>query len=318
MTANSSIEWTDHTWTPIAGCDAISPACARCYAATMAARLEAMGVEKYRGLATRHGAHGKWTGEVTLWEPEIERPLDVKKPGRWFLTSMGDVFHPKVPFEFVDRLFAVMALAERHTFYILTKRPDMAAKYLSEYSEPELEDVSRDCLVEGEAQAIWNRRTGEDPSMWLEVHWPLKNVFIGCTAEDQERADERRPHMDEISGYGWKTIVSYEPALELVNWRRWEFLSWMISGGESGHGARPSHPDWHRAARDFAAANSIPYFFKQWGEWAPLEWAPHVRSGVLPAPAIPCDINTDTVKRGKKRTGRLLDGVEHNGFPEIK
>ena len=205
MAENSKIEWTDHTWTPVAGCDPVSPACAFCYAALMAARLEAMGMAKYAGLATRHGNLGKWTGEVTLWEAEVLKPLTVKKPARWFLTSMGDVFHKKVPFDFIDKLFAVMALADWHEFYVLTKRPEIAALYLGEHSEPDMDGISRAALAEGQAQSIYHQRTGEDPSMWLSIYWPLKNVVIGCTAEDQERADERRPHMREIAAAGWRT-----------------------------------------------------------------------------------------------------------------
>jgi protein gp37 len=336
--AETKIEWADQTWTPIVGCDAVSPACAFCYAALMAARLEAMGMEKYAGLATRHGNVGKWTGKVTVWEPEIERPLSVKKPASWFLTSMGDVFHPSVPFEVLDRLFAVMALADHHTFYVLTKRPEIAAKYLSDASDPEMRDVSRDCLVEGQAQSIHNRLTGEDPSMWLAVHWPLNNVVIGCTAEDQERADERRPHMAAIAAAGWRTMVSYEPALELVNWNGWEFLSWLISGGESGQHARISHPDCHRGARDWCAANSIPYLFKQWGEhipcydaeddrgqptWDAADGGPEGRFEGVRAKVKwfgkDAGPNEDGMARvGKKRAGRLLDGVEHNGMPGVR
>jgi len=328
MAENSTIEWTDHTWVPIAGCDAISPACAFCYAALMAARLEAMGNAKYAGLATRHGNIGKWTGKVNLSEADVVKPLHVKKPGRWFLTSMGDVFHRKVPFDFLDQLFAVMALADRHTFYVLTKRLDVAAEYLG--PSPELGGMTRDVMVEGEAQAIHHKRTGEDPSMWLAVHWPLPNVFIGCTVEDQERADERNPYMRDIAAAGWRTFVSYEPALGPVDWSEWGFLSWLISGGESGQKARPSHPDWHRSARDFCQARGIPYLFKQWGEW--LDERDATMRHMAPGPSMydgegmpkgPCwhfydgedVLGGAMIRVGKKAAGRLLDGREWNEMP---
>ncbi|MCA1909432.1 MAG: phage Gp37/Gp68 family protein [Magnetospirillum sp.] len=319
MAENSAIEWTDHTWTPIAGCDPISPACANCYAALMAARLEKMGQAKYTGLATRTGNRGKWTGEVNLWEPDLLKPLEVKKPARWFLTSMGDVFHRKVPFEFLDRLFAVMALADRHTFYVLTKRADVAAEYLG--PSPELEGMTRDVLVEGGAQAIHHQRTGEDPSMWLAVHWPLPNVVIGCTAEDQKRADERRPHMAAIAAAGWRTFVSYEPALGPVDWSGWEFLSGLISGGESGQGARPSHPSWHRAARDWCEEAHVPFMFKQWGAWRPNAMGERCvfldgRDAPNLEPGGKNGHGSVRVQRYHGKTaGRELDGRVHDGIP---
>lgn len=291
----TKIEWADRTWTPVVGCDAVSPACAKCYAALMAARLEAMGVEKYAGLATRVGNVGKWTGKVTLWEPELDKPLKVKKPASWFLTSMGDIFHKLVPFTFLDKTFSVMEKAQRHTFYVLSKREGRAAEYLA-------------------------------------TRTPLPNVVIGCTAENQEQADLRRPAMEAISKLGWRTFVSYEPALGPVDWTGWEFLSWLISGGESGNGARPSHPDWHRDARDFCADHTIAYLFKQWGCWAPGENVPQEIVGIrqhahwwneewmlgetdMSDPEDGWWDEPDVYRVGKKAAGRTLDGVTHDGFP---
>lgn len=312
MAENSAIEWTDHTWTPVVGCDPVSPACAKCYAALMAARLEAMGQAKYAGIATRHGNLGKWTGKVTLWEPDLLKPLGVKKPARWFLTSMGDIGHDKVAFDFLDRIFAVMAMCPQHTFYVLTKRPGRIARYLS----------GEDCRG-----PTWSRKVAVDAA--ASVHgtpfavkqWPLSNVLIGCTAEDQPRADERRTHLERIAYSGWRTFVSYEPALGPVDWTGWAFLAWMISGGESGPGARPSHPDWHRATRDWCAKAGIPYMFKQWGEWAPRSaidrdlFAKRSRGRPCWSATSGAGI-TDVFRVGKKAAGRLLDAVEHNGFPE--
>ena len=318
MAADSAIEWTDKTWTPIVGCDAVSPACANCYAALMATRLEAMGQEKYRGVATRVGNKGKWAGRINLWEPEVLAPLSVRKPKRWFLTSMGDVFHDGVPFAFIDRLFAVMALTPHHTYYVLTKRADRAANYAAGlHDEPHRDTVRRLAAALPPHVPI--------PDAGITI--PLPNVLIGCTAEDQPRADARRQHMERIASAGWQTFVSYEPALGMVDWAGWEFLSWLISGGESGHGARPSHPDWHRAARDFCAAHGIPYMMKQWGEYLPagqrlgitlgtdadgreIDMGSALRTGQAIAMS-----NLWTYRVGKKAAGRLLDGREHTEFP---
>ena len=319
----SKIEWTDRVWTPIVGCTPVSPACANCYAAPMAARLEAMGQAKYAGLATREGARGKWTGKVTLWGREVDAPLSRRKPTRWFLTSMGDVGHPDVPGWFLDRLFAVMALTPHHTFYVLTKRPDRLREYL-------LDDDARG---DGVCRAV-NNITGKGPGK--APAWPLPNVLVGATVEDQPRADERREHMASLAATGWRTFVSYEPALGSVDWSGWEFLSWIISGGESGPHARPSHPDWHRAARDWCTTHGTAYFFKQWGEWTVV----YERDLEDPGQTRPMPENGDwdrlryvdrdgsrgscgcgvpglcLMRRvGKKAAGHLLDGGEHNEVP---
>lgn len=359
MAATSKIEWTDHTWTPIVGCDPVSPACANCYAATMAARLEAMGQEKYRGVAVRVGGKGKWTGKVNFWQPELAKPLTVRKASRWFLTSMGDVAHDAVTDEQIAELFGVMAVAGAagpfhreadgytvngswyhhgtkeqvpvkwpnmlsgpHTFMVLTKRPQRLARLLVSSSFRR--------LAAGAAYRWAHNRTNAgslSAGIWPmpdqckdgTEHWPLPNAFIGCTVEDQQRANELRPHMAGISAAGWKTFVSYEPALGSVDWTGWEFLAQLISGGESGHKARPSNPDWHRAARDFATCNGIAYLFKQWGAWAPGSTFPdHIPSGESCSFDQELDEDARVWKVGKKAAGRLLDGRTWDQFPEAR
>ena len=296
MAENTAIEWCDHTWTLVVGCDAVSPACAKCYAALMAARLESMGQAKYAGLAVRNGNIGKWTGVVRFDEAVLYLPLRTKKPARWFLTSMGDIAHEKVTDAQINAAFGVMAQAERHTFLVLTKRPERFASLL----------------------------TGPT----------LRNVFIGCTSENQAQADLHRPHMEAIAARGWRTFVSYEPALGPVNWSGWEFLDQLISGGESGHEARPAHPDWHREARDYAAAHSIAYLFKQHGNWAPgsgdfgagrFRTAAVAHDGRVvpngygrecyPPGATGADGWSMVHWLGKKAAGRHLDGRTHDEFP---
>lgn len=374
MAENSAIEWTDHTWTVIAGCDAVSPACAKCYAALMAARLEAMGQEKYAGLATRVGNIGKWTGKVTLWAPDLVKPLQVRKPGRWFLTSMGDIAHEALTQEQIAEVFGVMAVAGAlgrfhreadgattkggwtdssgkwidarwpnmssgpHTFMVLTKRAGRIADLLASRRFRELVAAAayRWAHNRTNAGAIaryiypeYEEFSGESSSCW-----PMANVFIGCTAENQERADELRPHMEAIAAAGWKTFVSYEPALGPVDWTGWEFLKQLISGGESGHKARPSHPDWHRGARDFAERSGMAYLFKQHGQWAPgsgdfgagrFKTAAVAHDGRVvpggfdaagyPKGATSADGWAIVHLVGKKAAGRLLDGRTHDEFP---
>jgi protein gp37 len=321
MAENSAIEWTDHTWTPVVGCDAVSPACANCYAALMAARLEAMGMTKFQGVAVRAGGKGKWTGRVNFVEADLAKPLETRRAARWFLTSMGDVAHEALTPEQIAEMFGVMAVASGkfqgprdgftqhspgpgamqyphrlsgpHTFMVLTKRTARLADLLV--------DPGFLVLVQRAAYKwAWNRCDAGalTDDMRRGARWPLPNVFIGCTAEDQEQAGLRRPDMERIAVQGWKTFVSYEPALGPVNWKGWEFLQQLISGGESGPKARSSFPDWHRAARDFCAAHGIPYLFKQWGAWYP-EHDERGRPLVLH-------------RVGKKKAGRILDGRTHD------
>lgn len=305
MAENSSIEWCDHTWTPVVGCDAISPACANCYAATMAARLEAMGMEKYRGVAVRAGGKGKWTGKVNFSEADLVKPLTVRKPGRWFLTSMGDVAHDALTPEQIAEMFGVMAVAGAtgafhreqdgctpgtpitwsdgtsspsqwpnmrsgpHTFMVLTKRAARMAQLLGSASFRRLVSHAayrwahnRVCAG-GLADHIYP--DWEDWDHGATECWPMVNVFIGCTAENQERADELRPHMAAVAAAGWKTFVSYEPALGPVDWTGWEFLKQLISGGESGPKARDFDIGWARAAVAWCRSAGVAPFVKQMG-----------------------------------------------------
>lgn len=311
MAKNSSIEWCDHTWTLVVGCDPVSPACAKCYAPMMAARLASMGQVKYDGLATREGSVAKWTGTVRFDETALSVPQRTKKPGRWFLTSMGDIAHEKVTDAQLQSAFDAMEQANWHTFMVLTKRSARLEAFLS---RP-----------------------------------PLPNVMIGCTAENQEQADLHHSAMQALAARGWRTFVSYEPALGAVDWTGWEFLEQLISGGESGTGARPSHPDWHRRTRDYAAAHGIEYMFKQWGEWGTAAmlsstgmpvfrqfpnyqtWVNKASTWVQGGICMDTDgkimkIGKDMAQArdegkfpvtilhrvGKKKAGRLLDGVTHD------
>jgi protein gp37 len=129
--------------------------------------------------------------------------------------------------------------------------------------------------------------------------------LLGVSVEDQTRADQRRPAMHGLADLGWHTWVSYEPALGPVDWTGWQFTGWIVSGGESGEGSRPSDADWHRGARDFCAANDIPYFFKQWGQCLP--------AGQMQADGrIWQPLCGSTLRATKAFTGRFLDGIEHN------
>jgi protein gp37 len=280
------IEWTDASWNPIVGCTEISPGCANCYAARLAAtRLR--NTPQYKGLAVLHKIgqtvvcdhRTRWTGEVRFLPERLKEPLHWKKPLRIFVCDMGDLFHENVADDCVEQVFYTIANCPQHTFQILTKRADRMLSWFK-----------REWTVAGVM----------DP--------PYPNVWLGTSVENQHFADARLEAMRELAALGWLTWVSYEPALDGVNWIGWQFLRWMVSGGESGPQARPSHPDWHRYTRDYCIQQGIPYFFKQWGEWVHPDLFTYVR----------CHEVRGAFRRvGKKAAGRLLDGRTWDEFPTV-
>lgn len=256
----TSIEWTDVTWNPVTGCDRVSPGCDHCYAATMAARLKAMGQPKYQ----RDGdprTSGPGFG-VAQHNDVLDQPLRWRTPRRVFVNSMSDLFHPRVTDEFIAAVFGVMMAAPRHTFQVLTKRPKRMRALLN--------DGDFDAAVAGwwEHYAPPSQRGG-----LLTPPFPSPNVWLGISIEDDQRADERLPDL-------WDTpaavrFVSCEPLLGPVNLMLDATPEdirpdWVIVGGESGPGARPMHPAWARDLRRQCSAVGVPFLFKQWGAWAPI------------------------------------------------
>jgi protein gp37 len=338
MAENSKIEWTDATWNPIRArnietkgvghyCEKVSPGCANCYAERMQPRFKN---------PIRYNAADRKLVEIFLENEMLTRPLRWRRPRMIFPGSMTDIFGSWVPDDWMDKIFAVMALTPEHTYQCLTKRVERMPEYLTNATTPPAGTLRREFYRQWH---IWSASVSlSTPKqlswMWNDsikgIHgtWPLPNVWLGCSVENQKYADERREAMRSISEMGWTTFVSYEPALGPVDWTGWEFINQIISGGESGTGARPSHPDWHRATRDFCQANGIAYFFKQWGAWWPVNALAddldehgadildhHGRSAK--SEQHDWDDYSYSVKVGKRRAGRLLDGRIWNEFPEI-
>jgi len=269
------IEWTNRIWNPITGCTPVSAGCDNCYARRMAKRLQGAGVTGYETVIGRHG----WTGAVELVESRLQQPLRWRKPRRIFVCSMGDLFYEGVPFDFIDRVFAVAALCPQHTFQVLTKRAERLLNYLT---------ASRGGC-RGTADRV--SETCGDHFGWEDAYinpvssWPLPNVWLGVTVEDQAAADERVPLLLQTPAA--VRFVSCEPLLGPVNifgdgklYKALKRLSdvvqdsihqprigvdWVIVGGETVPGARPMHPDWARSLRDQCIEAEIPFFFKQWG-----------------------------------------------------
>lgn len=268
----TSIEWTDRTWNPVRGCSRVSQGCVNCYAEKMAARFSDEG-HTFEGFAIRTPSGPRWTGKVELIESKLTEPLHWKKPQRVFVNSMSDLFHEALPDDAIDRVFAVMALCPHITFQILTKRPERMLKYFIIDAAERVERI----LNHDYGCTMWTFKPKGD--------WPLPNVWLGVSVEDQETADARIPLLLQTPAA--IRFVSYEPALGPVDFRKflprrmsldeipgsalndgctdmWTIgLDWIIAGGESGPGARPPHPDWFRQVKEQCRAASVPFFMKQ-------------------------------------------------------
>ncbi|MCL6446839.1 MAG: phage Gp37/Gp68 family protein [Armatimonadetes bacterium] len=303
----SKIEWTDYVWNPVTGCTPVSEGCRNCYAARYAKRL-----------AGRCGYPKDNPFRIILHLERLNEPLRWKKPRRVFVCSMGDLFHPDVPDEFIKQVFNSMATDIlqpcKHTYMVLTKRPERMLQFFEKYTT---------CGV---------------------APWP--NVWLGVTAENQEAADERIPILLQVpAAVHW---VSCEPLLGSVDLSGWleltwacpecgdmsgfvgercscgegvyveqPRLNWVVVGGETGPGARPMHPDWVGSLRDQCQAAGVPFFFKQWGEWQlmelnePLDVRNKETGDFETWPA-----GKTVFKRvSKKKAGRLLDGRTWDELP---
>lgn len=288
MSDKSAIEWTDATWNPVTGCSKVSPGCAHCYAETLAlTRLT--GKAGYPGLP--------WTPanaaeNVVLRPGRLTLPLRWRQPRRVFVNSMSDLFHERVPDSFIDRVFAVMAIAGRHTFQVLTKRPERMRAYVTDPATPtRIGEATREFARPGRGpEASFGahifdedhiRAQGHrwrEPGFTWRVCWPVRNVWLGTSVENQRWANERIPHL--LATTATVRFLSMEPLLGPVELSdltgradaatrlgrpALEGIDWVIVGGESGPGFRPVDPEWVRSIRDQAGAADVPFLFKQWG-----------------------------------------------------
>ncbi len=354
----SKIEWTDAVWNPVVGCEKVSEACKNCYAIGMAHRLAGIehSAKKYEGITKKtEGGRINFTGKVRLDEASLLKPFQWKKGKKIFANSMGDLFHKDVPFEWIDKVFAVMALCPHHTFQILTKRPERMREYfesrVSNFNQPIedciLEIVRKDDIVfENNKNNAWVSlfkewvdEGGQKAYCTLSTD-AMPNVWLGATVENQKTANERIPHL--LACPAKVRFLSCEPLLEAIDLNgifedfcdggKMSYIyplkgyrhttqtiknttipkiDWVIVGGESGRGARPTHPDWVRSIRDQCKEAGVPFFFKQWGEWLPADGR-----RLYQYKRIDIDFETCMLKVGKHASGRLIDGQEHNEMPQ--
>ena len=283
----TNISWTDATLNALEGCREISAGCDHCYAASVALRFGKPGMH-YAGLAAPDGDGGaKWTGAIRMHPEKLELPLRWQRPRRIFVNSMSDLFYAPVPVGFVDRHFATFALAQRHTFQILTKRPDRMARYLNDPETPRrLVAHARNIFAEQSAARKNALRVVGEPIIYVPS-WPLPNVWVGTSIENAD-AYHRAAYINQCPAA--VRFVSAEPLIGPVNLDGWlgeHAIGWVIVGGESGPHFRPMDLDWARSLRDQCAAVGVPFFYKQGGGFKP-------------------------------GTDATLDGIEHHAFPKVE
>src|SRR5258708_1034240 len=348
----TTIEWTDASWNPIVGCTEVSPGCANCYAARLAAtRLR--NTHQYKGLAhigARIGAQSecerdplrvpeapRWTGGVRFLPERLEEPLHWRKPRKVFVCDMGDLFHESVTDEQISKVWLTMFLATQHPFQVLTKRPARMQAWVSEqwkYCQlPQTPLPNVVCMTSVENQHFANRR----------IPWLLGTpaAVRGISVEPMLGPIDLTnvPVEKEDGGFGerynaltgqWWDHTGFEQTINENNpngFPRFK-LDWVICGGESGPNARPMHPDWARSLRDQCQAaktglpglrqgepgRSVPFFFKQWGEWAAGKDAEQAHQFALRNRGC-CSVASSPLvlwKVGKKKACRLFDFGEGN------
>lgn len=360
MSDNTKIEWTDATVNAVNGCSVVSPGCTNCYAMKLAGtRLKHTGSRSGLTIATKAGP--VWNGVTKLHEPALLQPLRWRRRRRIFWNAHGDLFHDSVPDEWIDRCFAVMALTPQHIHQVLTKRPERMQRYVSLL-------CNRDDIIREVARKVGATLAACRDAAIAVRGGALPNVWLGTSVEDQTRADERIPHL--LATPAVVRFLSCEPLLgpvgldtirlrrdgqapttlsqrlgDYVQPLRGNFtdsprINWVIVGGESGPGARPMHPDWARSLRDQCAAAGVPFFFKQWGNWADMATAGIVQDGpvhdrwgnvpnwmrrrsmfgdgmvrLLNARSWTDHSTSLMYEVGKSAAGRLLDRVEHSEMP---
>jgi protein gp37 len=348
--ADSKIEWTDRVWNPTTGC---SFACNYCYAEKMARRLKAMGQTKYR------------KGFAPACHPDdLAKPLHWRGPVKVFVNSMGDLFDPNIPDYFIRCVLGVIASTPHLTYQILTKNPARMKEVIANTSHGE---CVAELIAHNGAGDIFTGKSRMSRATLNRIGpgwpWPLQNLWLGVTITNQ---DSLHRWWDLYYTNAALRFISFEPLTGPIRFdcihchgkgyyddnsktvcpvcqgsgQTLDQLDWVIAGGMSGHDAQPTHPDWVRSLRDQCQAAAVPFFFKQWGEWAPysgsspdvndnpeqtrfrhMEW----EDGVWRDVGYPLwcdfedsiDVEQCAARVGKKAAGAIIDGKEWKQFPEV-
>lgn len=356
MSDRTSIEFTrgddgrpGATTNPVTGCDAVSPGCDSCFAKVLA--------ERFRGKPGHYFEHGF---DLQLRPDKIYKPLSWKPPRRIFVNSMSDLFHAKVPAEYIAEVWAMMALAPHHTFLIFTKRHGRMHSLLNSDRFGGLVYMAINAvLAQGNRWKIADEVISAALDGFARGNFAvLPHVQLFVSAENQDYARQRIPALLDTPAA--VRGVSLEPLLGPIDLTHLDVegyphaagmyqinaltgrntdmgrpcadvpaLDWVIVGGETGHTARPMHPDWARSLRDQCERFGVPFMFKQWGQWTatpadPSLWEPHAWVNVATGEVADeqrASEGGDWVgmwKLGKHKTGRELDGQIWDEFPRAR
>ena len=302
LMSKTSIEWSDEVWNPVRGCSRVSPGCDNCYAMKQAHRFDGPG-GPYEGLTTIRAGKVDWSGVARFVPEMLDAPLHWKKPRRVFVNSMSDLFHHSITNEQIAAAFGVMAACPQHTFQVLTKKAERLPEWFAWMADRTCHGAYDTAAITRRAMMLAEDVGGPryiDLGMGALEHWPLRNVHLGVSVEDQQRADERIPYL--LKTPAAVRFVSAEPLIGPVDLSiflyhgvveanpgdaDYDALNWVIAGSESGHRARLMNEDWVRSLRDQCAAAHVPFFYKQ-------------------------KLDSD----GHKVALPLLDGKRHEEFPE--
>lgn len=336
----TEISWADETWNPMRGCTRVSEGCRHCYAETTAARFSGPG-QPYEGLVTRklkvisddeQRMESRWTGDVRFIASALADPLKRKKPTRYFVNSMSDLFYDGFSNEQIAAVFGVMAACPQHTFMVLTKRPQRMREWfewIGRKNLDELQNYAYRAVPESEHAASMAVARGRGNG------WPLSNAWIGVSVEHQAAADERIPEL--LATPAAVRFLSCEPLLGPVDLRGWgdqapaavidvpEKLHWVIAGCESGAGARPCEVEWLRSLRDQCTSAGVAFWLKQ--------AKPQLGASTLITTREQAESRVQGKLMGtipiigegpgsKRKAGGIielpyLDGVQHAAFPEV-
>jgi len=317
---NTPIEWADATANFLNGCSVLSPGCTNCYAMRLAGTRMKNQVSR-AGLTRPSKAGPVWTGEVRPHWPALAAVLGWSRPRMIFWNAHGDIGHDAVSDDLIDANVAAIALTPQHTHQLLTKRSPRMREYFHGLDrEGGIGRVARFAKAMNLIYEHTRHRLCRPGAGVPVVPHPLPNLWMGVSAEDQPRWDERVADLRQINAaVRW---VSGEPLLgPIVDTDRMRGIDWLVVGGESG--PRPMHPDWARGLRDQCAAAGVAFHFKQWGAWKPfLGWKDGVSRYVDASGSYgPENIyrfgdGQYAVRVGKKAAGRELDGREWNEVPQ--
>ena len=338
MADHTKIEWTDATWNIITGCSVVSAGCKHCYAMKLAGtRLQHH--PSRAGLTIDTAAGPVWNGQVRFNNEWLDQPLRWCRPRRIFVCAHGDLFHEAVPDEWLDTVFSVIETARHHTFQILTKRADRMRRWVSkqdrllrEMGYPQgfagrFPHVHLGTSIEDQPTA--NARIVDLLQTPAAVRWvsaePLLEP-VDLTRLPEDTCASECCGMQRLNALTGQSMCD----LSQQEFDKNAHIDWVVVGGESGTNARPMHPDWVRSLRDQCAAAGVAFLFKQWGEFGPGEnghrvplkkWL-EIPNGTAVARRVrlfgdeAIEGHQLMAKVGKRASGRLLDGIEHNGYPE--